>query len=743
MKEKQVSDFTLIFKKISDIIWGKKEEKIEKKKIGGTMFDEKTLEMELAGRSLKVSTGKIARQSCGAIMIQYGDTVLLSTVNRSKEARKGVDFFPLTVDYIEKFYAAGKFPGGFNKRESRPSTDATLIARLIDRPIRPMFPEGFTYDVHIVNTVFSFDEKNTPDYLGIIASSLALSISDIPFLGPVAGVVVGYIDGEFVLNPTPEQLEKSLLDLSVAGTKEAVNMVEAGAKELDEETMLKAILFAHENIKKICAFQEEFVKICGKEKITFEKEEVDPMISSFIEEHGHERLQQAVLTLGKKNREEAVDSLEEELLEAFVAKHYPEIPEEELPEEPILAFKKYYHDLMKTLVREAILYKKHRVDGRSTTEIRPLDAQINVLPIPHGSALFTRGETQSLATATLGTKEDEQLVDNLEKEYYKKFYLHYNFPPYSVGETGRMGAPGRRELGHGSLAERALRYVIPTEEEFPYTIRVVSDITESNGSSSQASICGGSLALMSAGVPIKEHVAGIAMGLIKEGEEFTVLTDIMGLEDHLGDMDFKVAGTKSGITALQMDIKITGITEEIMRIALNQAHVARQQILEVMNAAISSPADLKPNVPRIQQIMIPKDKIAILIGPAGKNIKGIIEETGSTIDITDDGKVSIFSKDADVLEHTLRLVNNYVKDVELNEVYEGKVVGIQKFGAFMEILPGKEGLLHISEISKERVSNVEDVLKIGDVFKVKVISMENGKIALSKKKLDVEYKVAE
>lgn len=743
MKEKQVSDFTLIFKKISDIIWGKKEEKIEKKKIGGTMFDEKTLEMELAGRSLKVSTGKIARQSCGAIMIQYGDTVLLSTVNRSKEARKGVDFFPLTVDYIEKFYAAGKFPGGFNKRESRPSTDATLIARLIDRPIRPMFPEGFTYDVHIVNTVFSFDEKNTPDYLGIIASSLALSISDIPFLGPVAGVVVGYIDGEFVLNPTPEQLEKSLLDLSVAGTKEAVNMVEAGAKELDEETMLKAILFAHENIKKICAFQEEFVKICGKEKITFEKEEVDPMISSFIEEHGHERLQQAVLTLGKKNREEAVDSLEEELLEAFVAKHYPEIPEEELPEEPILAFKKYYHDLMKTLVREAILYKKHRVDGRSTTEIRPLDAQINVLPIPHGSALFTRGETQSLATATLGTKEDEQLVDNLEKEYYKKFYLHYNFPPYSVGETGRMGAPGRRELGHGSLAERALRYVIPTEEEFPYTIRVVSDITESNGSSSQASICGGSLALMSAGVPIKEHVAGIAMGLIKEGEEFTVLTDIMGLEDHLGDMDFKVAGTKSGITALQMDIKITGITEEIMRIALSQAHVARQQILEVMNAAISSPADLKPNVPRIQQIMIPKDKIAILIGPAGKNIKGIIEETGSTIDITDGGKVSIFSKDADVLEHTLRLVNNYVKDVELNEVYEGKVVGIQKFGAFMEILPGKEGLLHISEISKERVSNVEDVLKIGDVFKVKVISMENGKIALSKKKLDVEYKVAE
>lgn len=725
----------------NDIIRSKRKRE-KRRKLGGIMFDEKTLEMELAGRTLKVSTGKIARQSAGAIMVQYGDTVMLSTVNRSKEPRKGADFFPLTVDYIEKFYAAGKFPGGFNKRESRPSTDATLLARLIDRPIRPMFPDGFTYDVHIVNTVFSFDEVNTPDNLGIIGSSLALSVSDIPFLGPVAGVTVGYIDGEFVLNPTPEELEKSTLDLSVAGTKEAVNMVEAGAQELGEETMLKAILFAHDNIKKLCAFQEEFVKLCGKEKMEFVKQEVDSVVSSFIEENGHERLQEAVLTVGKKNREEAVDGLEEELLEAFIAKYYPEVPEEELPAEPILEFKKYYHDLMKTLVREAILYKKHRVDGRTTTEIRPLYAEIDVLPIPHGSALFTRGETQSIATTTLGTKDDEQLVDNLEKEYYKKFYLHYNFPPYSVGETGRMGAPGRRELGHGSLAERALKYVLPTEEEFPYTIRVVSDITESNGSSSQASICGGSLSLMSAGVPIKEHVAGIAMGLIKEGEEFTVLTDIMGLEDHLGDMDFKVAGTKSGITALQMDIKITGITEEIMSIALNQAHVARQEILTVMNAAIAAPADLKPNVPRIQQIMIPKDKIALLIGPGGKNIKGIIETTGATIDITDDGKVSIFAKDLDVLDTTLQLVNNFVKDVELNEVYEGRVVAIQKFGAFMEILPGKEGLLHISEISKERVANVEDVLKVGDVFKVKVISMENGKVGLSKKRLDAEVAAA-
>ncbi|MDY4011088.1 MAG: polyribonucleotide nucleotidyltransferase [Fusobacterium gastrosuis] len=699
------------------------------------MFDEKIMEFELAGRTLKVSTGKISRQSSGAVVIQYGDTVLLSTVNRSKEPRKGADFFPLTVDYIEKFYSTGKFPGGFNKREGRPSTNATLIARLIDRPIRPMFPEGFNYDVHIVNTVLSYDEKNTPDYLGIIGSSLALMISDIPFLGPVAGVTVGYKNGEFILNPTPQELEESDLDLSVAGSKEAVNMVEAGAKELDEETMLKAIMFAHDNIKKICEFQEEFAKAYGKENIEFAKEEVLEVVKTFIDEKGTEKLRAAVLTLGKKAREEAVDTLEEELLAEFININYPEIPEEELPEDVIAEFKSYYHDLMKKLVREVILYNKFRVDGRKTTEIRPLDAQISVLPIPHGSALFTRGETQSLAITTLGTKDDEQLIDDLEKEYYKKFYLHYNFPPYSVGEVGRMGSPGRRELGHGSLAERALRYVIPSEEEFPYTIRVVSEITESNGSSSQASICGGSLSLMDAGVPIKEHVAGIAMGLIKEGEEFTVLTDIMGLEDHLGDMDFKVAGTKSGITALQMDIKITGITEEIMRIALSQALEARLQILDLMNATIPAPAELKPNVPRIKQLTIPKDKIAALIGPSGKNIKGIIEKTGATIDINDDGVVSVFSKDVNSLEETLKLIDSFVREVEYNEVYEGRVVSIMKFGAFMEILPGKEGLLHISEISKDRVENVEDVLQIGDVFKVRVISMEGGKISLSKKKV--------
>lgn len=699
------------------------------------MFDEKKVELELAGRTLSFSTGKIARQSCGAVMVQYGDTVLLSTVNRSKEPRKEADFFPLTVDYIEKFYAAGKFPGGFNKREGRPSTNATLTARLIDRPIRPMFPDGFNYDVHIVNTVFSYDEKNTPDYLGIIGSSMALMLSDIPFLGPVAGVVVGRKDGEFILNPTPAELEESELELSVAGTKEAVNMVEAGAQELDEETMLAAIMFAHENIKKICAFQEEFAKAVGKEKIEFTKKEVLPLVKDFIDENGMERLKAAVLTLGKKAREEAVDSLEAELMEAFILQNYEGVAEEDLPEEVIDEFKLYYHDLMKKLVREAILYHKHRVDGRKTTEIRPLYAETDVLPIPHGSAMFTRGETQAVVITTLGTKEDEQLVDDLEKEYFKKFYLHYNFPPYSVGEVGRMGSPGRRELGHGSLAERALRYVIPSEEVFPYTIRVVSEITESNGSSSQASICGGSLSLMAAGVPIKEHVAGIAMGLIKEGEEFTVLTDIMGLEDHLGDMDFKVAGTKNGITALQMDIKITGITEEIMRIALKQAHDARMEILELMNNTIPEPAPIKSTVPRIHQMKIATDKIAVLIGPGGKNIKGIIEKTGATVDINDDGNVSIFAKDEETLNETITLVNSYVKDVEVGEIYKGRVVSITKFGAFMEILPGKEGLLHVSEISHERVANVEDVLKVGDIFDVKVISTDNGKISLSKKKI--------
>ncbi len=700
------------------------------------MFEEKILEMELAGKTLKVSSGKIARQAHGSVLIQYGDTVLLTTATRSKAPREGADFFPLTVDFIEKYYAAGKMPGGFHKREARPSVQATLAARLIDRPIRPLFPDGFTYDVHIVNTVMSYDGKNTPDYLGIIGSSMALMISDIPFHGPVAGVVIGYKDGEFIINPTPEELEDGELDLSVAGTKDAVTMVEAGANEIPEDIMLKAIMLAHDQIKKICEFQEKFTEMFGKEKIEFTKKEVMETVKSFIDENGTERLKAAVLTIGKHAREEAVDGLEDELLEKFTEKYISENNLEELPSDVKKEFKNYYHDLMKELVRGAILYNKHRVDGRSTTEIRDLDAEIDLLPQPHGSALFTRGETQALVFTTLGTKEDEQLIDGLHTEYYKKFYLHYNFPPYSVGETGFMRGPGRRELGHGSLAERALSYVMPTTDQFPYTVRVVSEITESNGSSSQASICGGSLSLMAAGVPIKEHVAGIAMGLIKEGDDYVVLTDIMGLEDHLGDMDFKVAGTKTGITALQMDIKIEGISKEIMEIALKQALDARMQILDVMNAAISEPrAEIPKTAPRIHQMMIDTDKIAALIGPGGKNIKGIIEQTGATIDIEDDGRVAIFAENGEILEKTIKLVENFVKDVKVGEVYTGRVVKIAKFGAFMEILPGKEGLLHVSEIAKERIAKVEDVLKVGDEFEVKVIGVENGKINLSKKAL--------
>ncbi|MFK4784775.1 polyribonucleotide nucleotidyltransferase [Fusobacterium sp. MFO224] len=703
------------------------------------MFDEKKLEIEFAGRKLSLSTGKFARQSNGAVMIQYGDTIMLSTVNRGKEPRVGIDFFPLTIDYIEKYYAAGKFPGGFNKREARPSTDATLLARLTDRPLRPMFPEGFTYEVQIVNTVFSYDGVNTTDCLSIVGASAAIMISDIPFLGPVASVCVGRINGEFVLNPTPEQLEESELDLKVAGTKDAINMVESGSKEMDEETMLQAIMFGHENIKKLCEFQEAFVKLAGKEKIEFTKPETDPLVKTFVDEHGEKRLLEAVLKVGKQERQEAVDALKDELTEKFVAENFADFEEEDIPKEIMDEFSMYFDKLMKKLVRDSILYHKHRVDGRKTDEIRNLYAEVGTLPMPHGSAMFTRGETQALVTTTLGSKANEQLIDNLNKEYYKKFYLHYNFPAYSVGETGRNGAPGRRELGHGSLAERALSYVMPTEEKFPYTVRVVSDITESNGSSSQASICGGSLALMDAGVPIKEHVAGIAMGLVKEGEEFTVLTDIMGLEDHLGDMDFKVAGTKSGITALQMDIKITGITEEIMRIALNQAHKARIQILEVMNAAIPEPREeLAPNAPRIHQLQISPDKIGALIGPGGKNIKQIVEDTGALIDITDDGKVSIFCADLEGLNVTVKRITDQVKDVEVGEIYKGKVVKLMKFGAFMEILPGKEGLLHVSEISKERVEKVEDVLKEGDEFDVKVISTDNGKISLSKKRIKID-----
>lgn len=698
------------------------------------MFDEKTYEFQVGTQTIKLSTGKVARQAGGSVMIQAGGTVLLVTATRSKDVKDGQDFFPLTVDYIEKFYASGKFPGGFIKRESKPSTEEILISRLIDRPIRPLFPEGFLNAVHIVITVMSADGINQPENLATIGVSVALGLSDIPFAGTVAGVTVGYIDGEYILNPTAEQLENGDIHLSVAGTKEAVTMVEAGAREVSEEVMLEAIMFGHEKIKEICAEQDKFLSQFEIEKYEFEKAEVDAEIKEYLDSYEKE-LEEAIMTPGKLEKYEAIDNLEIKLYEDFLNKLESE--EKEISETLEKEFKNYYHDLEKKIVREAILYKKYRPDGRETKEIRPIDVEIDTLPVPHGSALFTRGETQALVVATLGSKADEQIVDGMESETRKKFFLHYNFPPYSVGEAGFMRAPGRRELGHGNLAERALKYVMPSEEKFPYTVRLVSEITESNGSSSQASICGGSLALMAAGVPIKSTVAGIAMGLVKEGDTFTVLTDIQGLEDHLGDMDFKVAGTKDGITAIQMDIKIEGINREIMEIALKQAFEGRMFIMEKMEAVISEPRkEVSENAPKIELMKIDPSKIAGLIGPGGKTIKAIIEETGVSIDIEDDGNVSIFGKDSEGMKKALELVKAQTQSVELNAVYDGKVTKITKFGAFVEVLPGKEGLLHISEISDKRVAKVEDVLKEGQIVKVKVITLEDeNKFNLSMKVL--------
>lgn len=698
------------------------------------MFDEKTYEFQVGTQTIKLSTGKVARQAGGSVMIQAGGTVLLVTATRSKDVKDGQDFFPLTVDYIEKFYASGKFPGGFIKRESKPSTEEILISRLIDRPIRPLFPEGFLNAVHIVITVMSADGINQPENLATIGVSAALGLSDVPFAGTVAGVTVGYIDGEYILNPTAEQLENGDIHLSVAGTKEAVTMVEAGAREVSEEVMLEAIMFGHEKIKEICAEQDKFLSQFEIEKYEFEKAEVDAEIKEYLDSYEKE-LEEAIMTPGKLEKYEAIDNLEIKLYEDFLNKLESE--EKEISETLEKEFKNYYHDLEKKIVREAILYKKYRPDGRETKEIRPIDVEIDTLPVPHGSALFTRGETQALVVATLGSKADEQIVDGMESETRKKFFLHYNFPPYSVGEAGFMRAPGRRELGHGNLAERALKYVMPSEEEFPYTVRLVSEITESNGSSSQASICGGSLALMAAGVPIKSTVAGIAMGLVKEGDTFTVLTDIQGLEDHLGDMDFKVAGTKDGITAIQMDIKIEGINREIMEIALKQAFEGRMFIMEKMEAVISEPRkEVSENAPKIELMKIDPLKIAGLIGPGGKTIKAIIEETGVSIDIEDDGSVSIFGKDSEGMKKALQLVKAQTQSVELNAVYDGKVTKITKFGAFVEVLPGKEGLLHISEISDKRVAKVEDVLKEGQIVKVKVITLEDeNKFNLSMKAL--------
>lgn len=716
------------------------------------MFDKKTYKLNAGNEIITVETGEVARQAGGSVLISKGDTTLLVTATRSKDVKEGQDFFPLTVDYIEKFYSTGKFPGGFIKRESKPSTEEVLISRLIDRPIRPLFPEGFFNGVHIVVNVISFDGINMPEDIATIGVSFALGLSDIPFAGPVAGVTVGYINGEYVLNPKGEDRENTKIYLSVAGTKTAVTMVEAGSSEVTEEEMLGAIMFGHDNIRKLCEEQENILNELNIEKMEFVAPVADERVRSFLDKYVGE-LKEAILVPGKLEKYEAIDKLEESLLEVFKLNMAKEIMSRELTEEEKLAeligasktksldmlvkeFKNYYHDLEKKIVRELIIFDKYRVDGRKIDEIRPLDAKVDILKMPHGSALFTRGETQALVTATLGSKEDEQIIDGIEGEYTKKFFLHYNFPPFSVGEAGFMRAPGRRELGHGNLAERALKAVMPNIDDFPYTVRVVSEITESNGSSSQASICGGSLALMAAGVPIKGTVAGIAMGLIKEGDAFTVLTDIQGLEDHLGDMDFKVAGTKDGITAIQMDIKIEGITKEIMEIALKQAHSARMHIIEVMENAIPEPRkELHANAPKIINLKISPNKIAALIGPAGKTIKAIIEETEVKIDVDDDGRVAIFGTDTDKMNRALELVKQYTFVAEVGQEFKGRITKLAKFGAFVEVVPGTEGLLHISEISHKRIKEVEDVLKVNDIVDVKVIAVEDDKFSLSMKAL--------
>ncbi len=685
---------------------------------------------QIAGRTLTMETGRMAKQANGAVYITYGETAVLVTATASKEAREGTDFFPLTVDYVEKMYASGKIPGGFFKREARPSTNATLNARLIDRPIRPLFPEGFRNAVHVVITVLSYDGENDPGLLGIVGASAALSISDIPFHGPIAGVSVGLIDGEFVINPEVSKLENSDLDLSVAATETSIVMIEAGANEISETVMKDAIYEGHKTIKELVEFQKEFVKEAGKEKMEVELDLIPEEIMAKVTADFKEKVEQASVILGKQERQDAFDNIEKEMLEKYA---------EELGEEEFSAQERYlknaHHELIKRSVRNAILYNNHRADGRKLDDIRPITCEIDILPRTHGSALFTRGETQSLGVITLGTDRDQQIIDGIAEEFKEHFYLHYNFPPYSVGEAGFMRGPGRRELGHGALAQRALQPVIPSSEEFPYTIRLVSEVLESNGSSSMATVCSGTLAMMAAGVPIKKPVAGIANGLIMEGDDYCVLTDIMGLEDHLGDMDFKVTGTVDGITAMQMDIKIEGINEDIMEIALAKAKVARLYLLEKITACISEPRkEVAETAPRIESIKIDSDKIGAVIGSGGKMIKHIIEVTGAAVDIDDDGNVSVSSNNAESIQKAMGIIKDIVSDAEIGKIYRGTVSRVESYGAFVKFMSEtKEGLVHISELHTGRINSVSDMVKVGDEVNVKVIGYDRGKVKLSMK----------
>lgn len=693
--------------------------------------------LDFCGRGITVETGEIAKQADGAVIIRYGDTVTLSTACASNQAKEGIDFFPLTVSFEEKLYSVGKIPGGFLRREGRPSEHATLTARMIDRPIRPLFAEGFRNEVQVVNTVLSVDQDASPEMAAMFGASLALCISDIPFNGPIAGCKVGRINGELVANPTVAQMEESDIDLTVAGTAQALNMVEAGAKEVSEEDMLAALMFGHEQIKKLCAFQEEIVAACGKEKREIELYAVDETIDREVRANFEAQIRAAVSIKEKLERYEKIDDLTDEAAEMIANKEYAS---EKDQNNAVKQAREICRGIEADEVRRLIIEDKVRPDGRQIDEIRPLNSQVDLLPRVHGSALFTRGETQVLSTTTLGALNDNQIIDDLTVVESKRFMHHYNFPPYCVGETGRMGNPGRREIGHGALGERALAQVLPSVDEFPYTIRTVADVMESNGSSSQASICAGTMSLMAAGVPIKAPVAGIAMGLIMDDDsgKYTVLTDIQGMEDHFGDMDFKVAGTKNGITALQMDIKVTGITKNIFEEALAQAHKARLEILDNMLACISEPRkQLSPYAPKIAMMNIDPDKIKDVIGPGGKMINEIIAQCDNVkIDIDDDGKVVIYHNDYDTIEKAKQMISDIVRVAKVGDVYAAKVVRLEKFGAFVNLFGNTDGLLHISKISHHRVEKVEDVLKLGDIIDVKVTEIDNkGRINVSAKAL--------
>ncbi len=691
----------------------------------------KTFELNFHGRKIVVEHGELAKQADGAVLVRYNDTVVLTAAVVSKNVNLLSDFFPLTVNYQEKLYSVGKIPGGFIKREGRPSEAATLAARMIDRPMRPLFPEGFKNEVQIISTVLSVDQDCSPELTAMFASSLATCISKIPFNGPIAGVKVGRVKGKFIINPTPEELEVSELDLTVAGTKEAINMVESSAKEVKENIMLEALMYGHKAVKELIKFQEKIIKEIGEEKMEYETLTPDEEMIERIKKLVSKKMDKALRIKDKLKKYNAIDTIKEEVIDLYTKENEDRLKEQEL-KELLVKVNMVLSDIEYELFRNIVVKERLRADGRKMDEIRKLSTDIDLLPRTHGSALFTRGETQALSVTTLGALGEHQILDGLSMEDQKRFMLHYNFPQFSVGETGRYGAPGRREIGHGALGEKALAQVIPSEEEFPYTIRVVSEILESNGSSSQASICAGCMSLMAAGVPIKAPVAGIAMGLITAGDEYTILTDIQGMEDHLGDMDFKVAGTKDGITALQMDIKIKGITENILKEALEQAKKARLEILKVIEKQIKEPRkEVSKYAPKMVTFTINPSKIKDVIGRGGETITKIICEASNVtevtninavkVDLEDDGRVIIYHTDKEIIEKTRKMIEDITKEIEIGKIYEGKVVKIESFGCFVELWPGCEGLVHISELAHERVKKVEDVVKVGDEIIIKAL----------------------